>query len=213
MNKTFIAIVIAAIALIVIPWAMKKVSWKKLLKLSENNDYEGYYKELDTLVCKLSFSAFERENMRLSGLITERKNSAIEDQFRLMEHMRLRRKQRAALGERGFYYYLEKGRVKKARDMMELVKANGSEVAYKNLEIQYSILLKKESKHIKDVQEKIDAIWDGKSKIDGDKQIMVGTFEYLLGLQYSYENDISNMMKHFNVALKFCKGKIRKNKA
>lgn len=206
MNKTTWTIIIGVACLIIIPIIMKKVSWNKLLKMSESNNFTGYYKELDSLKCKLSFSAFDRENMRLSGYITEGKNAQVEEQFRFMEHMRLKRKQRAALGARGFYYYLEKGRVKKARDMMELVKANGSEQSYKDLEIQYSILLKKESKHIQDVQDKIDAIWDGKSEIPADKQMMVGTFEYLIGLQYSYENDYKNMMKHFEPAMKLCKG-------
>lgn len=206
MNKTTWTIIIGVACLIIIPIIMKKVSWNKLLKMSESNNFAGYYKELDSLKCKLSFSAFDRENMRLSGYITEGKNAQVEEQFRFMEHMRLKRKQRAALGARGFYYYLEKGRVKKARDMMELVKANGSEQSYKDLEIQYSILLKKESKHIQDVQDKIDAIWDGKSEIPEDKKMMVGTFEYLIGLQYSYENDYKNMMKHFEPAMKLCKG-------
>ena len=206
MNKTTWTIIIGVACLIIIPIIMKKVSWNKLLKMSESNNFAGYYKELDSLKCKLSFSAFDRENMRLSGYITEGKNAQVEEQFRFMEHMRLKRKQRAALGARGFYYYLEKGRVKKARDMMELVKANGSEQSYKDLEIQYSILLKKESKHIQDVQDKIDAIWDGKSEIPEDKKMMVGTFEYLIGLQYSYDNDYKNMMKHFEPAMKLCKG-------
>ena len=206
MNRNGWIILLGIALLIIIPIVMKRISWKKLIKLSESNNYEGYYKELDSMKCKLSFSAFDRENMRLSGFIAEEKTAKVEEQIHFMEHMRLRKKQRAALGIRGFYYYLEKGRVKKARDMMDLVKANGSENSYNDLEIQYSILLKKESKHIKDIQAKIDAIWDGKSEIPADKQMIIGTFEYLIGLQYSYENDYKNMMKHFEPAMKLCKG-------
>ena len=36
--------------------------------------------------------------------------------------------------------------------------------------------------------------------------MIVGTFEYLIGLQYSYENDRENMMKYFTPALEHCKG-------
>ena len=37
--------------------------------------------------------------------------------------------------------------------------------------------------------------------------MIVGTFEYLIGLQYSYENDRENMMKYFYpLHWKHCKG-------
>ena len=77
MSKTTWVIIIGVACLIIIPIIMKKVSWNKLLKMSESNNFEGYYKELDSLKCKLSFSAFDRENMRLSGFITEGKNPQV----------------------------------------------------------------------------------------------------------------------------------------
>ena len=46
--------------------------------------------------------------------------------------------------------------------MIDFAKANGPESSYKDLELQYSILLKKESKYIDEVKAKIDAIWNGK---------------------------------------------------
>ena len=69
--------------------------------------------------------------------------------------MRVKAKYKIALGNRGFYYYLEQGRAKKARDMIDFVKANGGENVCRDLEMQYSILLKKESKYIDEVKTEI----------------------------------------------------------
>ena len=104
-----------------------------------------------------------------------------------------------------FYYYLQLGRAKKTKDMMELVRSIDAERA-KDLDIQYSILIKKESKYIPEVAAKIDHLWDGKSEMEPQKELAVGTLEYLLGLQYSYKNDTENMKKVFTSALKHCAG-------
>jgi len=75
-----------------------------------------------------------------------------------------------------------------------------------DLDIQYSILIKKESKYIPEVVAKIDHLWDGKSEMEPQKELAVGTLEYLLGLQYFYKNDTENMKKVFASALKHCAG-------
>lgn len=199
--NNILVIVICVLILIAIPVIMKKTSWSKLVKALDNGNYDLYYKTLDSISCKTTFSAFDRENMRLSGYIAQARKDDIEELFKMMMNMRIKSKQKVALGSRGFYYYLEQGKVKKARDMIDFVKANGPESTYKDLEIQYSILLKKESKYIEEVKEKITQIWNGKDELAGDKKMIVGTFQYLVGLQYSYIDDIDNMMVYFNQAL------------
>ncbi|SUO03267.1 hypothetical protein [Faecalicoccus pleomorphus] len=202
-------VVIMAIAvflcLLLIPMLFRKITWNKLNQEILKDDYTTFYRTLDSFICKMGMSAFERENMRLSGLIAQNRKDDVEEQFNMMMNMRLKDNQKLAVRERGFYYYLQQGRAKKAKDMLDAVRSLHADRA-KDLEIQYSILIKKESKYIKEVQEKIDHLWDGKSALDEDKMMVVGTFEYLLGLQYSYLNDIENMKKVFTSALKHCAG-------
>lgn len=201
MVQNVIIIVGAALILIAIPIFMRKSSWKKMIAALDEGNYDRYYQIIDSFACKMTFSAFDRENMRLSGYIAQNRKDDIENLFKMMMHMRIKSKQKITLGTRGFYYYLEQGRVKRARDMIDFVKANGPESTYKDLELQYSILLKKESKYINEIKEKINAIWNGKDPLDGDKKMVVGTFQYLLGLQYSYKNDLENMNLYFGQAL------------
>lgn len=196
-----IVIVILVIILIAIPILMRKLSWKKMINALNDVDYNRYYDIIDSFSCKMTFSAFDRENMRLSGFIAQNRKDDVENQIKMMMNMRIKPKQKVALGTRGFYYYLEQGKAKRARDMIDFAKANGPESSYKDLELQYSILLKKESKYIDEVKAKIDTIWNGKDHLDGDKKVVVGTFQYLIGLQYSYKNDLENMKLYFERAL------------
>lgn len=201
MNSNIIIIIFFTVVLIGAPILIKRLTWKKLIQTMDTEDYDGFYKTLDSLACKLSYPAIERENMRLSAYIAQNRKQDIEELLNMMMNMRIKPKEKVAVGTRGFYYYLDLGKVKKARDMLDFVKANGPESSYENLELLYSVLLKKESKYIDTVKEKINHLWNGSDELTGDKQLSVGIFQYLIGLQYSYKNDIENMKAYFKEAM------------
>lgn len=200
-----VATVLLVLCLLGIPYLMRRKVWKNLNLEIMNNDFDTYYFTIDSLKAQLSMSAFERENMRLSGYIAQDRKDDVEQQLSMMMNMRIKKNQKLAVYERAFYYYLQLGRAKKTKDMMELVRSIDAE-RVKDLDIQYSILIKKESKYIPEVAAKIDHLWDGKSEMEPQKELAVGTLEYLLGLQYSYKNDTENMKKVFTSALKHCAG-------
>lgn len=200
-NLNIIIIIIITLLLIFVPILLKRLTWKKLIKQLNDEDYNAFFHTLDTTVCKLSYSAFNREYMRLSAYLAMRDDNQIETQLDLLKNMRISNKQKASVGSRGFYYYLEKGKIKKAEGMLTYSKGYADEKTYHNMEIQYSILLKKESKYIDDVKSILNSMWDGTSKLDPDKKYAVGTLQYLIGLQYSYINDVDHMMEYFNPAL------------
>lgn len=200
-----IATVLLIICIVGIPYYFRRRTWTNLNQEIMENDFDTFYYTLDSLKCQLGMTPYERENMRLSGYLAQNRKDDVEQQLSMMMNMRIKKGQKLAVYERAFYYYLEQGRTKKTRDMIDLVQSINPEKA-KDLEIQYSILLKKESKYIQEIQDRIDRLWDGKSDMDPQKQIAVGTLEYLLGLQYSYQNDAENMEKVFTLALQHCAG-------
>lgn len=201
-NLNLIIIVIMTLVFIFVPIIMKKVVWKKLLSQLDNEQYDEFYKTLDSNACKFSYQAFNREYMRLSGYLAQRNDAKIEEQFDLLKNMRISNKQKASVASRGFYYYLEKGKIKKAEGMLSYGKSYIDEKSFKNMQIQFSILMKKEAKYIGDCKEILNSMWDGKSELDNNKKFPVGTMQYLIGLQYSYLKDIDHMMEYFNPALK-----------
>ena len=68
-NLNLIIIVIMTLVFIFVPIIMKKVVWKKLLSQLDNEQYDEFYKTLDSNACKFSYQAFNREYMRLSGYL------------------------------------------------------------------------------------------------------------------------------------------------
>lgn len=200
-NLNIIIIIIITLLLIIVPILLKLLTKKKLNRQINDEDYNGFFHTLDTTVCKFSFSAFNREDMRLTAYLAMRDDNEVESQLNLLKNMRISNKQKALVGSRGFYYYLEKGKIKKAEGMLTYSKGYVNEKTYHDMEIQYSILLKKESKYIDDVKSKLNSMWDGTSSLDPNKKYAVGTFQYLIGLQYSYINDNENMMEYFKPAL------------
>ena len=87
--------------------------------------------------------------------------------------------------------------------MLDYVKKLGDERTYNNLKIQYDIFILKESKHIDEIKKNLEIAQRNNMP---NKDLMVGSLEYLIGLQYSYLNDKKNMMKYFKPALIHCKG-------
>lgn len=200
---SYFAIFIALVVLV--PPLIKRYYYQRMMNDLEKGNYAAYLRHLDSLLSKLSFSAFERESMRLSFYKAQGEKSKVEDQLQFMENMRLSRKQKAQLGEQGFYIYLDLGKIKKAKRMLDLVETNGSPQQFHNLEIQYSILLKKESKYIKELEERHAKMKENGAVSDG-VNIPAGMLEYLIGLQYSYKGDKVSMKEWLIPAKKHLEG-------
>lgn len=191
---------------LLVPPLIKRFYYQRLMQDLNSGNFAAYSKHIDSFLAKVTFSAFERESMRLSLYKMQGEKAKADDLLQFMEHMRLNKKQRAQLGEEGFYVYLDQGKIKKARHMVDLVKEYGSEAQARNLEIQYSILLKKEAKYIDEIKSmhKKLAAEDGQIPVGLNNQ--AGMLEYLIALQYSYENDNKNKKEWARAALEHLKG-------
>lgn len=199
------AVVFFAVILLVPPM-IKKWYYKSIMEDLEKGDISQYEKKIDSFLAKITFSAFERECMRLTLYQVTGQNTKADEQVQFIRHMRLSKKQKCQLGERAFYVYLEQGKIKKARAMLEMVKEFGTEPQAMNLEIQYSVLLKKESKYIDELKRRHDALKGSAAEIPASLLGHAGTYEYLIGLQYSYLKDAKNTRKWMEMALKNLKG-------
>lgn len=198
-------VVVFILLVVLVPPLVKRFYYQRLMQDLEAHNFTLFTRHLDSFLAKVTFSAFERESMRLSMYEMRNEMKKADEQVQFMENMRLSKKQKAQLGERGFYVYLESGKIKKARHMMEMAEQYGSEIQAKNLQIQYSILLKKESKYIKELQERHARLKDDKGSIPANVSNQAGTFEYLIGLQYSYLKDKENTRKWLEPALEHLK--------
>lgn len=193
--------VVFLLLVLLVPPLIKRFYYSRLMKDLEDGNLTLYEKHLDSFIAKVTFSAFERESMRLSLYEAQKDMKKGDELIQFMTHMRLNRKQRAQLGERGFYFYLAQGKIKKAEHMIDLVKEFGTSAQLEPLVIQHSILLKKESKYIDEVKSRYEKLKDANGNIPQDNLSTAGTFEYLIGLQYSYKNDKENTKEWLGKAL------------
>lgn len=198
--------VVFILLVILVPPLIKRVYYQRLMQDIERRDFTKFNKHLDSMLAKLSFSAFEREAIRLNMLEATEQKDRVDKQIQFMEHMRLRRKQRAQLGEQGFYVYLAQGKIKKAQHMMDLVKEYGTPQQLEPLEIQYSILFKKEAKYIDKCKERLKSFTDSEGNAIKGMETSAGIFQYLIALQYSYDHDLQNTRKWAKLAKQNTKG-------
>ena len=71
----------------------KSVSYTHLIKDLQKQDFDDYYKTVDSFATKLLIPPFNREYMRMNGLIMQGRKGKVEEQFDLMLNMRMNQKQ------------------------------------------------------------------------------------------------------------------------
>ncbi|MGN1277242.1 MAG: hypothetical protein ACI4UK_09670 [Floccifex sp.] len=157
-------------------------------------EYDQLEKTLDTFLCKVTYTPFRREMMRLNGYSMQENVGKVDAQFKFMfEKMRLTKEQIVSLSQRGFYYYMDLKDYKKAKTMLQkLQESDPKNNAAKMMEIMYDILAKKESKYIHLLTIALDNI--------GNNEKNLCVIEYLLALQYSYIKDQENVIKYAELA-------------
>ncbi len=200
-NVIILIVVVVTVVLIFLPIWIRKQLLNKMIKALDHKDFDTLYETLDSKLCTKAYPLFNREFMRLNGYLAQEDKKKIEAQFDYLKGLTLAPKQLASVSTRGFYYYLEKKNKKKAEEMLALSKGCVDERSYQNMEIQDSILLKKEFKYIEECQKMLDSMLDGNESIKEEDKYPIGTMQYMIGLQYSYMKDAENAKKYLNKAL------------
>ena len=200
-NVIILIVVIVTVILIFLPIWIRKQLLNKMIRALDHKDFNTLYETLDSKLCVKSYPLFNREFMRLNGYLAQEDDKKIQSQFDYLKSLNLAPKQLASVSTRGFYYYFEKRNKKKAEEMLALSKDCVDERSYKNMEIQDSILLKKEAKYIAECKKMLESMWDGSSSIKEEDKYPIGTMQYMIGLQYSYLNEYENANAYLEGAL------------
>lgn len=199
-QKTGLVIVIMISIVIIARLVIDKIVSGKLEQYLLMKDYDRLEKTLDSFFCKVTYTPFRREMLRLNGYSMQGDVGRVEQQFSFMfSKMRLTSEQEIILTQRGFYYYMEQKEYKKAEQLLNhLKKIDSKNHSVKIMDIMYDILVRKETKYIDVLKASIKHLENSESK-------NIGIIEYLIGLQYSYLNDADNMKTYLNRASINCK--------
>lgn len=203
MNDVIIIGIIIVAIITLLQILGRNMSMKKMTSLLEEENYDLFFKVSNGIICFLTVKPYVKENMKLSAYIAQEKTEEVKKEIELIENMRIQPQQKLISISNAFYYFLGKREGNLCKQMLTFVQTIGDKKLYNNLEIQYSVFILKESKYIQDIIKKLEIT--KKSEIP-NKNLMMGSLEYLIGLQYSYLNDKENMMKYFKPALDHCKG-------
>lgn len=161
-----------------IPVLLRRHVWKRLSLAIAQDDFDAYFKVLDSFISKISFPAFYRENIRLSAYITQNKEELVKKQINFMEtEMRLKREEKQQIFERAFYYFIDKRDKNVAYDILQKMKAEDSKM-YDSMEIEYEILMEKKTSHIKNLEERIEQLETKKDPVKQEEiNISIGYYK------------------------------------
>lgn len=168
---------------------------RKIYKYSNEKDYDSLFRLLDKFTCKVTYTAFDREFIRLNAYFDMNIYDKIRKQSDfIMDEMRLNDDQKVVFARQTFYYFLRKEKYKECEKVLNFAKTSKtSNDKIHAMEMMYSIEVLKESTYIEEIEKKLEKTEDKENK---------AFLHYLLGLQYSYKKDNENAKKHFTEAKK-----------
>ena len=107
-NRILIAIIVGVVLAIIINIIRKYLEKRYTIKLMKAMmaDEDDFLKLLDSFVVKYLFAPYNREFMRLNNYIARGADKKVKEQISLMEKMRMNRKQRFAVYQTAFQYFI-----------------------------------------------------------------------------------------------------------
>lgn len=200
MNKTIIIIavfVVTAVVCLLLSKYLKNKILKRLLTDLKEGNFDDYFQTIDSMICKFYYPTFNREYMRMNGMVMKGEKQDVEDQFDVMLNMRMNQKQEIDIVMKAFYYYLEDENKKKAKQLLERIRKFGEDY-FTESEIMFNVCLEGSTQYIEEMEE---ALKDPECK-DANR----GMFLYMLGLQYGNDNQKKKMKDYLHQAQGLLKG-------
>lgn len=207
MTLTVIIVSLAIIILIILPQIAKRITYKKLTTHLGKREYEQFETLLDGFICTFSFRPYNREFMRLNAYFMQADTKKIEAQLDTMfTRLKMKEEQKAAVAKQGFYFYLENKNYTKAEKMLKICRKDAkNENEVHVMDMMYDILALQKSDHIQEIKSRLDSIKKQPNLVNNPAQrVRLGIFEYLLGLQYAYQNNKKTSKNYLESALKNC---------
>lgn len=183
MKESLMIAVFIIIVFVVLQYIGKNIVMKKMTTSLEEEKYDAFFKTSQSILCFLFVKPYIKESMKLSAYIAQEESEEVKKEIALIENMRIKPQQKLMSISNAFYFFLGKREEASCKQMLDYVKKLGDERTYNNLKIQYDIFILKESKHIDEIKKKLEIAQRNNMP---NKDLMVGSLEYLIGLQYSY---------------------------
>lgn len=173
-NRILIAIIVGIILAVIINIVGKYIRKKYTIKLMKAMmaDEDEFLKLLDSFIVKYLFAPYNREFMRLNNYIARSADKKVKEQISLMEKMRMNRKQRFAVYQTAFQYFITVNSESNAKNMQRKMnnfidENNLDPEMKKSIEMDMKMYFDKDMSTIPYIDEKIEdsddaekAVWN-----------------------------------------------------
>lgn len=184
-----ILLVIAVVLVFILSLVPNILSKRLLRQLSElllNNEFEEFYKLINTKKAKLLLPSYNKEYLLLNSYILKKDDAKVKEQYNKIFNMKLSKQQERVIYLEAFNYYYNTS----DRDMIDKIhnriQTFDEENIKKENQIIYDICVLKLSNHIEEMEEEYNKT--------NNKQTAM-----MLYLQYKNKNDTVNMEKYKNL--------------
>ncbi len=204
MNKSLLTILFVCVFAAAIPYIVRSFLWNKFTKTVNKKEYDKALELLDNRAYRFLFGELNIDFNILKVYLTMKDNDRIVAQTNHILSLKMNKEQRAAICSSTFFYFIDAQNQEMAKRILEQIRLCANDTEYNYDAAMYRVIIEKKSEDIDYLQTLLKE--NAKALQNPANAQQLGMINYMLGLQYSYNNDRKQAQLHFNRAKTNLKG-------
>lgn len=185
--EILLIVLLVALVTIALPFGCRRVLLGRLARSLQQKRFDEFLRRIDGPLCRVVFSAYEREYFRLNAFSLQGDPARTDEQYQKLLGMKLRSlQQEKNLVLNAFSYYLNAGNAPRTTALLPRLKEAVGAEEYRIYEMMYSVAIRKEANYISEMEQRLA----GAGKLDQS------VLHYMLSLQYGYRGDTEKAQEH-----------------
>ena len=204
MTKQMIAAILLMIVLAIsVPMFVRTIIWRRFLKHMNANEDEMALKILDSWYFRLCFGSYSQNWNHLRFYISRNDTEKVKECVYSLFRDRLSKEQSYQVFTNAFFYFTTIHDQEMSLKLLNRLDDITDDSNREYFHMLYRIMIENKSEDIKTVKKMIE---DKEKEPDSpSKSNQLGMLQYLLGIQYSYQNDTKEAEKWLRKALNHVK--------
>ncbi len=204
MNTTTLVAIFVCVFAAAIPYVTRMFIFNRFNNVVNKGNYDKGLEILDGRLFKLLMGEVSTEWNRLKIYLTQNDLEKIEDQTNKLLTMKMNKDQTYAVCSSVFFFFIDSENQAMARKVLDYMKPCTSQEEYDYDSAMYRVIIEKKSEDIDYIN---NLIKDNAKALQAPKNaLQAGLLQYMLGLQYMYQDNKKEALVHFNRAKNDLKG-------
>lgn len=167
------------VGIAVLAWGLmtfhKQRTFKRLLEHFRAGEFDAYYDLLEAPLTRYHYPKFNRQFMKLNGLIAQGRHHTVDEQFQEMLAAKATADQRRELVLKAFDYYVGRKKKREAKELLNEINRWDDEKTVRACHRLYDIILLDSSEYIEEMEAELADMKDPSAR---------QTADLLLAMQY-----------------------------